>query len=449
MLDTLKVAIPLTKGQHKRIHQLATGDDSWVWALMHQQSGEVVARKFCGLAQTDGESYHREIRFDYPPKWSEDARLWVEFSLPKFWYGHNIILLYDWANALRRFRALLVEQFHLKRLKLAPIEEWEVWRVDTCYAYKFPSQQTAQLYLDSLKRMRFPWKQPAIHPHSIFWGGGTYSFKCYLKFPEFQAHDRKELCKKEFNPEWIDYLDELASGVFRVEACLRRKYLMRMMGVKTVGDLMGDKAWLEFDSHLEKIPGFDPLLSHMAIMAYQLQQLGVSQIDPNKEGHTLVSGCHYHAPDTILDTDFVGYYHPAGGFTYYKMALPMAKLRELLHRFLGGSQGMETIDRVEVALSAHYKPVKVARLVGFWLYVKQFGAEKAKQCFGERSYYYNRKQLKSAGVGLIEANENIIKADPEFFRNFSLDIPSPYAHHKADEFRDSGNILNLDTYRAG
>lgn len=448
MLDTIKVAIPLTKGQHKRIHQLATGDDSWVWALMHQQSGETVVRKFRGLAQTDGESYHREIRFDYPPRWSEDARLWVEFSLPKFWYGHNIILLYDWPQALRHFRALLVDQFHLKRLKLAPIESWEVWRADCCYAYKFPSQQLAQLYLDSLKRMRFPRKQPAIHPHSIFWGGGTYAFKIYLKLPEFQAHDRKELCKKEVNPEWIDFLDESANGVFRVEASLRRKYLMRM-GVKTVEDLMSEKTWMEFDPHLEKISGFDPNLSVLAICTYHLNQHGVTDIDLDKPGHSFVSGCHYHAPDIRLDSDVLGYYHPSGGFTYYKMPVPMAKLRELLYRFLGGVQGMETIDKVEAALSAHYKSVKVARLVGFWLYVKQFGAEKAKQCFGEQSYYYNRRQLKSAGVGLVEANENIIKADPEFFRNFGLDIPSPYAFHKTDEFRNSGNILNLDNYRVG
>jgi len=448
MLDTIKVAIPLTKGQWRRIHELSMGDDSWVWALLHQQSGETVARKFRGLAQTDGESYHREIRFDYPPRWTEDARLWVEFSLPKFWYGHNIILLYDWPNALRRFRALLIEQFHLKRLKFPPIESWEVWRADCCYAYKFPSQQLAQLYLDSLKRMRFPRKQPAIHPHSIFWGGGTYAFKCYLKMPEFQAHDRKELCKKESNADWIDYLDELSNGVFRVEASLRRKYLMRM-GVKTVSDLMVTNRWFQFDDHLKNIPGFDPALSFLAILSSHIGERGITTITPDLDGRPMTPGSYYHAPDTRISCDSLCYSHPAGGFTYHELALPLVKLKELLHRFLGGKQGMETIDKVEAALSAHYKPVKVARLVGFWLYVKQFGADKAKQCFGEQPYYYNRRQLKTAGVGLLEANENIIKADPEFFRNFGLDIPSPYAHHRVDEFRDSGNVLNLDSYRAG
>jgi len=110
---------------------------------------------------------------------------------------------------------------------------------------------------------------------------------------------------------------------------------------------------------------------------------------------------------------------------------------------------MQTIDKVEAALSAHYKDVKAARLVGFWLYVREFGADKARQKYGNDSYYYNRRQLKAAGVGLLEGDQNIIKADPEFFRNFGLDIPSPYAHHKVDEFRDSGNVLNLDSYRAG
>ena len=450
MLDTIKVAIPLTQGQHRRIHKIAAQNDTWTWALFNQGTGESLARKFKGLAQTDGESYHREIRFDYAPRWSHDAKLWVEFSVPKFWYGHNVVMLYDWPQALRHFRKLLIEQFELKRLRFPEIETWEVYRADACYAYGLPTQQTAQLYLDSLKRQRFPRKQPAIHPHSIFFGGGTFAFKVYLKKPEFMAHDRKELVKQKASYDWIEHLERLAEGVLRVEASMRRKYLTRI-GIKTVGDMMGERSWFEWDSHYDQVAGFDPKPSMMAVLSVALADLGVTEINEAtlKNGHPLIHGRYYHAPDTKLDAGVICYYHPAGGFTYNCLPILFDRLKTLLHRFLGGVQGMQTVDKVEIALSAHYKSVKVARLIGFWLYVKQFGADKARATFGQDSYYYNRRQLKAAGVGLVEANENIIKADPEFFRDFGLEIPSKYAHLKQDEYRNSGNVLNLDSYRAG
>lgn len=449
MLDTLKVAIPLTQAQHRRIHRIAAQNDTWTWALLNQATGESLARKFKGLAQTDGESYHREIRFDYPPRWTHDAKLWVEFSVPKFWYGHNVVMLYDWPQALRHFRQLLINQFELRRSRFPEIEVWEVYRADACYAYGLPSQQSAQLYLDSLKRLRFPRKQPAIHPHSIFFGGGTFAFKVYLKLPEFMAHDRKELLKQKASGDWIEHLERLATGVLRVEASMRRKYLTRM-GIKTVGDMMREQSWLEWDSHLENAPGFDAQLSTLTIAATMLGEKGVTEVRSTDAGnHPLVNGVHYYAPDTKLDAGVICYYHPSGGYIYNRLPVLWHQLRTLLYRFLGGVQGMQTVDKVEIALTAHYKPVKVARLVGFWLYVKQFGADKARNTFGQDSYYYNRRQLKAAGVGLVEANENIIKADPEFFRDFGLEIPSKYAHLKTDEYRNSGNVLNLDQYRAG
>lgn len=114
-----------------------------------------------------------------------------------------------------------------------------------------------------------------------------------------------------------------------------------------------------------------------------------------------------------------------------------------MHRFLGGSKGMDTVDKIQAILLNYYKPVTAAKLVSFWLYVQQFGSAKAKTDFGKTSYYYQRRQLKKAGVGLIEIDENLIRVDPEFFRNFKLDIPSEYVYKRTDEFRTNGNLLNL------
>lgn len=448
MLDTVKVAIPITRAQHNRIHRVASQTDVWNWALRHQTTGDLIIKRHEALVTTDGESYHREIRFFYPPEWSRDARLWLEFSVPKLWYGHNIHLLYDWLTALKHCRNLIVEQFDLKRSRFPKVEDWQVWRADACYAYRMPSQQIAQQYLDGLKRQRFPYKKPTINPTSIFWGGGTYSFKVYLKRPEFEAHDKKALLKDNASLEWVEHLEGLAEGVLRVEASMRRKYLQRME-VQTIADLVQDKCEIEWDKHLEKIPGFNWMFSAMAISSRLLNEHGVTRIYRDESTHKvpLVNGAYYHAPDMAIETPTVCYYHPAGGYIYRRQPILLFKLRELLVRFMGGNQGMETIDKLESILLQHYKPVTAANLVSFWLYVRQFGADKAKETFGRRPYYYKRKQLKDVGIGLMEAHENIIKVDAEFFRNFKLDIPCEYVSNKVDDFRDSGNLLNYPAHR--
>jgi hypothetical protein len=448
VLDTIKVAIPLSRAQHRRIHKIASDSDAYTWALVHQATMEVVPKKFQSMVETDGESYHREIRFSYPPQWTHDAKLWLEFSVPKFWYGHNIIMLYNWPKTLNHFRERLVTQFELRRSRFPKIEDWEVYRADACYAYKLPSQQLAQMVLDGLKRQRFPKKKPTIYPDAIFFGGGTFAFKVYLKRPEFFKHDRKALLKQEVALEWVEHLENLSDGVLRVEASMRRQYLVNH-GIKTVGDLMEDRPWMEWDDHFSKIPGFDQQLSTIAIMTNVLAKDGKVEITPESltDGTALVNGCYYQSPDMCLDLGHICYYHPAGGFTYHRLPVLLDTLRTLLHRFLGGVQGMMTVDKVEAVLLEHYKPAIATKLVGFWLYVKQFGADKAKEACGRDSYYYQKRQLKQAGVPLMEAHENVVKVDVEFFRNWRLDIPSEYAHHKTDEFRDHGNVLNLDTYR--
>lgn len=444
MLDTVKLAIPLSKAHHRRIHSRASTREFWNWARVNQSTGDLLIRRNQGILVADGESYHREIRFAYPPDWSKDARLTVEFSVPKYWYGHNISLLYNWIRALDSLRNLLLEQFDLKRSRFPKLETWEVMRADACYCFRFPSQDIAQAYLDSIKRLRFPRKAPVIHPTSIFWGGGTYSLKLYLKLPEFQAHDLKALVKQNASLEWIEELEKMAEGVLRVEATLRTKYLRRM-GIKTVADLSQDICRLEWDRNLDDVEGFEPRLSVLAICARFLgdrNQLGGLYGEQETENF-LANGAYYHAPDCRIELDSLCYMHPSGGFTYRKLPTLLFKLRELLHRLLGGSQGMSCLDKLESVLLAHYKPNTAANLTSFWLYVRQFGAEKAKEVFGKTSFYYRRRQLKKAGVGLVEADENLIKVDPEFFRAFKLDIPSEFVGNRVDDLRDSRSLLNL------
>ena len=450
MLDTLRVAIPISAAQHKRIHAAARQRDEWTYALHNQHTGDLLIKHYQGVAQMDGESYHREIRFTYNPVWSEDCRLWIEFSVPKYFMGHNIRLLYNWPKALEDFRTLLNEQFKLSRTKLPEAETWEVWRADACYGFQFPTQPASQAFLDSLKRHRFPYKQATIYKTAILFPGSTYSFKVYLKQPEFMKHDRKELLKRKASLDWVEYLETISEGVLRVEATLRRKYLQRC-GIHYVQDLANTQELIEWDSKYAKLEGFSHLHSLFVVSGWTLHQKGV---DLNKafmqETRTeMADGCYYAAPDMELDFNGHIYKHSHGGFTYHKKPFLELKLRELLNKFLGGVQGMETVDRLETKLRERYKPAVATKLVSFWLYVQKFGSEKAKEAFGANSYYYQRRQIKAAGGSLMECDENLIKVDSDFFTNFKFTIPSSEVVNRFDDFRNSGNLLNLRPSQEG
>ena len=455
MLDTIKVRIPLTRAQQQRIHTEVTKADRHTWVVCNQATGEIMAWKFQGSLDADGESYHRELRFHYPPIYEPESKLTIEFSIPKFWQGHNIMLLYNWVHALERLRELIIEQFNLKGnqyLTLPKTEDWEVYRVDTCYAYKFPSQDSAQAYLDSLKRHKFPRKQPQIYPTSMFFGEGTYSFKIYLKLPEFMAHDHKELLKQEVRLEYLDHLINMAEGVFRVEACFRRKYLKRH-GINTVGDLLKTHTEVIFDKDLKESEGFSPLKAMTTITTWNIMESqGVDELNPSKlpiKESPLRDGQYLYAPKMVAAFNGEEYHHAGGGFKYLSRDVTVHLLKTLLHRFLGGNQGMQVADRVKQSLMNTYQQAKAARLLGFWLHVQRFGSEDAKTAIGKTVYYRNKSDLKKAGVALVESEDSLITVDPDFFSKFKLDIPSEFVVNKFDNHRDGDNILNLPIQEVG
>ncbi|NJL57528.1 hypothetical protein HC928_22150 [bacterium] len=245
------------------------------------------------MADADQVSFHREIRWDIPPIYHPDeATLTVELSLPKLWYGDNVRLLHDALKSLLLLRNYLHQAFSLKtRRQLSDPLNWRISRVDLCYTWRFPEQQTAQHFLDSLKSQRFPYKQPTIRPHSITFTGGkhaTYSAKFYLKLPEFLSHDAKAMRKAKVSESEINLRKNLATGLLRFEITLRRQWLKRQE-INTVSDLIRPYQWAEFDEELiERCkPFFDPALTMSAVLAYWLntnqKPIGLTET-PFKDG---------------------------------------------------------------------------------------------------------------------------------------------------------------------
>lgn len=473
MIDTIKFGIPLSKRQFEKLQQRLIEDETWQWVRFQGSTGEIRFVRRKGLSQSDQHSFHRNLIWQIPNTFEQDKTfLDLELSLPKFWYGHNIHLLYDFLNPLKALKTLLEHQLHCR---FVDVLNWRVSRLDVCYAWRCPSQLIAKSLLDSLKHLSYPRKQPTIYPNSIYFSGGkesTYIFKFYLKLPEFRQHDLPALIKEKYSYDWINQLEKKAEGVLRCEASLKRKYLIRKQ-INTIQDLVNQKISIIFDeefinnySHYfneEDIETPYPAILIDMVFAYYSKQKNkqneyemyktcdeYEQISIKKTIIHLVSldiepEVYFHAPSHTTETGFGNYIFAGGGFLAKKTNNPINLLNYFINRFLGKNIGMNTEEEIEVKLLSKYKPVKATRLMAFWLYVQRFGSDKAREMFGRDSYYRSKHDLKVAEVSLIEPPK-VVDASDRFMKEFKFEIPSPYVTNTVDDDRDSDNIINLFQY---
>jgi hypothetical protein len=445
LLDTIKVGVPVSQGQHEKLLKLVSSGDQWQWVQFQPQSGELRFLRLKGSAEVDHNSYHRNINWHLPDHYrADEAFLTVELSLPKFTYGHNIHLLYEWVNSLKDLK----KQFE-KRLscRFRDVSEWRIRRVDVCYAWRCPSQETAQGLLDSLKRLRYPRKEPVIYPDSITFTGSTYSFKVYLKLPEFKAHDMKELIKAKASLEWVNHLEKLATGVLRVEATLRQKYLDKK-GIKTVGDLAKPVHWIEWEDR-DEIEDFKAKAEMYAKLSSSMASVSLSKDNACEKNYspvqTLIDGKTYVAKpvhiEVNLEINNFTYDFPGGEFTYRKLDEPTIILQYFLTKFIGENKGMDEAGQVKAKLMEKYGAAKGIRLLGFWLHVQKFSAEDAKDLYSRRVFFRNKADLKAAEVSLLEPVKRV-KIDEQFVESFQFTVPSVHVTNQFDDFKDSGNLLN-------
>lgn len=450
MLDTLKVGIPLTQSQYKRIREIAAKADRWQWVLCNEASGELLFRRISGLATTEGESFHRELRWDVPNTYGAGCKLSLEFSVPKYWYGQNIRLLYDFVEPLRHLKRSLESQFEMKgRGCLSDVTTWEVLRVDVCYGWQFPSQRMAQQFLDSLKRLHFPRKKPVVYPTAILFAGNTYSVKFYLKLPEFRSHDMKALVKAGAALEWVNHCESWADGVLRYEVTLRQRWLRRE-GINTVADLVQPLRYFEWTKGEAPKTEREQAALLWAVTGCHLDSLGVDVQKMAETGelpanqHPLKNGLVIDFSALRVEIDDYVIEHRGGSITFREESGIVAVLQKLLAKVVGENAGMQKFDEIEEKLMGAYKPVKAARLGAFWLYVQKSGSARAKEVFGRDSYYYSIRELKQAGVTLIEPpNSKVVTlVDREFMQNFRLEVPSQYVVNRVDDFRNKENVIN-------
>lgn len=455
MIDTVRIQIPLTETQWTAIYSSTKDSDREQWAKYSMKTGELRLIRVNGLAATDQNSFHRDIKWDVSPSYSPGkSDLTVELSLPKLFYGDNVRLLHNSIAALKILRTLLNRAFGFKTARQLPQPlTWKVARADLCYTWRFPDQEHAQHFLNGLKSQRFPHKQPTIRPTSITFTSGptaTYSAKFYLKLPEFLAHDAKAMLKAKMHESEIRFREHLATGLLRFEVTLRQKWLKRSE-IETIGDLLNPINQMIFDEDLFNAltPFFDPHRVGACILKHKIQEY---ENDPSVERTSsgeivLHNGDYFSLPAGEYEHHGSPYRHPGGGFRMQIVDNPVENiLTEMLEKMVGKDAQLAVADRVKQKLSETYRASTSSNLTAFWLFVQKFGSTEALESYGRRAYYYKKAQLKKAGVSLLEHRENTIILGKDFFNNFGLGIPSEHVGNRVDDDRDSQNVLNLNQY---
>lgn len=174
-------------------------------------------------------SYDRNINIFFDDKYPDEAR--VEFSVPKYVFGHNVWLLY--ASKVEEVIDQIYRNFCNYFGDFPHYSKWEIMRLDICYAWKFESDSIADAVLTTLHSYRYSRKEHTIYDTSIMIKGRTYSLKWYLKHPEYYKHDFKALLLKR-HTQYAHEIESTAKGVLRFEATLRKDALQAEFELRRV-----------------------------------------------------------------------------------------------------------------------------------------------------------------------------------------------------------------------
>lgn len=185
----------------------------------------------------------------------ETAR--IEFSLPKQYLGNNVELLYPSMVPV----ALELVQNRLRDYygDFPSFKEWNLIRLDLCYAWKWPDKELVKKILEWLKTFDYPPKSKHPYPTSVMWRGKTFTLKFYLKNDEFirnELNKHPDIYNKDETGFTRRILD-LSEGVFRFEITFRSgalKYVFKSKN-KLNYEVLLDKQFLtdRLNFHLNKL----------------------------------------------------------------------------------------------------------------------------------------------------------------------------------------------------
>ena len=214
MIDTIKFKVRVSEEQYQLLNSKC--------AVLQKTKQEETIFRFVSDNMHLG-SYERNVHIQVNP----DLTVLLEFSAPKYLYGHNVYLLYP--SQLEDVLAKLYQEIEGYFGSFPPYKEWILYRLDICYAWRLKNQDGVRRVMAMLLSFSYPRKDPYRRGTSIMFIGPAYSVKFYQKYEEFKKHDYKELSHEGKTKEAKDGL-LLSEGVLRFEASIRRQSIKQHFG---------------------------------------------------------------------------------------------------------------------------------------------------------------------------------------------------------------------------
>lgn len=161
-------------------------------------------------------------------------RIEVEFSIPKYFFGHNIgqWLNYDDIKTRATFQHLVKGLKRFFDEKFSVIPDWrdvEIRRLDICYNQFFENKKDCLEYLEGVKPLfsrlaRKNGRQPVPFEHGYQFVTRRMSFKVYHKGSEFRKNDIKRISEMKLIRYTASQLADIADKCLRYEATFRGSY---------------------------------------------------------------------------------------------------------------------------------------------------------------------------------------------------------------------------------
>lgn len=454
MIDTIRFGIPLNLEQYHHLYNLVHDSDRWQWIKYNPTTEEKQFVRVRGLIDSDQKSFRRDFFWDIPDSFKPGETFFtMELSLPKFWYRHNIWLLHNFGNAMDKLQELLEKQLEIK---FEYWIEWKIFRLDVCYAWKCPNQEIAKALINSLKKLKYPRKNPHIYEDSIMFSAPTYSLKFYLKYSEFMKHDYKILKKQAIGLENLQKLQKEALGVLRCEATMRSQYL-KYKGIFCFGNLYdGATDYFDDDELKQNYPDInenDNLRKFIAacIVKYHKPECTVLIDEYGLECNDIEfqnewSGGIFYAPECYVEINNVIVHFKGGGFVSEFTPKYLEALNKMIGKLIGEHRGIDKIDQIKGKLEKKYIQSKSSSLLAFWALIQREGTEEVKRIFGHDKYYRYKRDLRAAGIGVVES-VRVINAAERFRKDFRFEIPSQFIVNEKDHARGSEDVLEFPSQK--
>jgi II/X family phage/plasmid replication protein len=159
--------------------------------------------------------------------------LYIEFSVPKYAKGNNIEMLLpsELPKVLEKFQQETNAQLDIN---LPHFSAWEIFRIDLCYNWIFQNKEETETVIEFFKRLDYPHKKKVPYPTSVTFLGSAYLIRFYLKYPEYLAHDYKDLSEDDKISDRTLTLLGWASRIVRFEVEFKKQYVKEIFGYKKV-----------------------------------------------------------------------------------------------------------------------------------------------------------------------------------------------------------------------